>query len=164
MSELSYIMRPSEVFKLYLSEKMTVPEDAIQFGMLAMGLEIVTVIKTLEALPTTTVGTREETISVLHTLLRDVGLDLYAYEWYERLNEWRKPSFQPVLELSGTEHADEQLPPLSLAHASLLASRLRQEQAAGSTDVPEHSDLPTDPASAELALPSEPEAEPRNAE
>jgi len=164
MSELSYIMRPSEVFKLYLSEKMTVPEDAIQFGMLAMGLEIVTVIKTLEALPTTAVGTREETISVLHTLLKDVGLDLYAYEWYERLNDWRRPSFVPAHEPEHTEPSEPQIPPLSLAHASLLASRLRSEQDLESTSSPEHSDLPTDPASAESALPSEPEAEPRNAE
>jgi hypothetical protein len=159
VSELSYIMRPSEVFKLYLSEKMSVPEDAIQYGMLAMALEIVTVIKTLEALPTTAVGTREETISVLHTLLRDVGLDLYAYEWYERLNDWRRPSFVPVHEPEHTEPSEPRVPPLSLAHASLLASRLRREQGLQSTDVPEHSDPSMDPASAESASTTEPEGE-----
>jgi hypothetical protein len=159
MSELSYIMRPSEVFKAYLSEKMTVPEDAIQFGMLAMSLEVVTVIKTLESLPTTAVGTREETISVLHTLLQDVGLDVYAYEWYERLNDWRRPSFVPVHEPEHIEPSEPQLPPLSPARASLLASTLLAEQGLESTDVPEHSDLLTDQPLAESAETSEPEDE-----
>jgi hypothetical protein len=151
MSELSYIVRPSEVFKLYLAEKMTVPDDAIQYGMLAMGLEIVTVIKTLEALPTTSVGARAETISVLHTLLRDVGLDLYAYEWYERLNEWRKPSFVPVAEQPHTDDAGAQLLQLSPSRASLLASALLAEQESSYTDVPDGSDQLMDQPSGESA-------------
>ena len=147
---MSYIMRPSEVFKLYLSEKMSVSPDGIQYGMLAMALEVVTVIKTLEALPTTSVGTRSETISVLHTLLQDVGLDVYAYEWYERLDEWRRPTFVPSVEQPHTDVSAVQIPALSPSRASQLASTLLEEQALLDTDVQLGSDQPTDQTSDEL--------------
>lgn len=135
--EFSYIMRPSEVFKQYLGIGMGVtPDDQFQYGMLAFGLEIVTVIKTLEALPTTTPAARAEVISVLHTLLQDLHLDGFAYEWYERLNVWRRPSFQVqsndaqqhVLEPGRSDAVELLGPQLSPALASQLASRLHREQ------------------------------------
>jgi len=138
-------MRPSEVFKLYLSGKVNTDKDSYQYGMLAMALEIVTVIKTLEALPVTSVGTREESISVLHTLLQETGLDIYAYEWYERLDDWRRPKFVPDAELPHSGPSAEQLPPMSTSRASLLASQLLAEQETAYTDVPSGSDQTMDP-------------------
>lgn len=61
-------------------------------GQLAVGLEIVTLIRTLESLPVVSEAEREGTIATLHTLLREQGLE-GAYEAYDRLAEWRKVKF-----------------------------------------------------------------------
>ena len=44
-------------------------------GQLAVGLEIVTLIRTLESLPVVSEAEREGTIATLHTLLREQGLE-----------------------------------------------------------------------------------------
>jgi len=145
--DFTYIMRPSEVFKQYLGIGGGVTsEDQFQYGMLGMALEIVTVIKTLEALPTTSVATRNEVISTLHTLLQDLHLDEHAYIWYDRLNDWRKPRFIPHLpdgaslspELEHIVGAD--VPPLPELPA--LASRLASDL--GPEPAPEHTDAQPD--------------------
>jgi len=137
--DFTYIMRPSELFKQYLGEMMH--ETQFQYGMLGMALEIVTVIKTLESLPTASVGTRQETISVLHTLLQDLHLDEYAYEWYDRLNDWRRPKFLPepasVALSPGLERiVGADVPPLPELPA--LASQLASDLGLGQE--PEHTD------------------------
>jgi hypothetical protein len=61
-----------------------------------MALEILTVIKTPEEeLVPMLALSREETISVLTTLLRDQDLAEVADEWYEQLSLWRLPVFVP---------------------------------------------------------------------
>src|SRR4249920_2022226 len=64
-------------------------------GQLALGLEVVSLIRTLESFPVVNVAEREGTVATLHTLLREQGLE-NAYEAYEMLAEWRKPRFVPV--------------------------------------------------------------------
>jgi len=61
-------------------------------GQLALGLEVVSLIRTLESFPVVNVAEREGTVATLHTLLREQGLE-NAYEAYEMLAEWRKPKF-----------------------------------------------------------------------
>jgi hypothetical protein len=161
------MVRPSEVFKLYLEQTAQGRVgNEFSYGMLAMGLEVVTVIRTLEALPTISVGARQETISVLHTLLVDMRMDEQAYLWYERLDEWRRPKFRPEPEseqhelshggLSGAELGGAAL---RVARASLLASQLREEQATLDTDALSGTDRTTDPSSDESGQQGEEEVD-----
>jgi hypothetical protein len=61
-------------------------------GQLAVGLEIVSLIRTLESFPVVNDAEKEGTIACLHTLLREQGLE-NAYEAYEVLAEWRRVKF-----------------------------------------------------------------------
>jgi hypothetical protein len=64
-------------------------------GQLAVGLEIVSLIRTLESFPVVNDAERQGTVATLHTLLREQGLE-NAYEAYEMLAEWRRIKFAPV--------------------------------------------------------------------
>lgn len=65
------------------------------YGQLAVGLEIVSLIRTLESFPVVNDAERQGTVATLHTLLREQGLE-NAYEAYEMLAEWRRIKFAPV--------------------------------------------------------------------
>jgi hypothetical protein len=68
---------------------------AFDYGRLALGLEVVTLIRTLESLPVVNDAEREGTVACLATLLREQGLE-DAYEVYDRLNDWRRVRFEPL--------------------------------------------------------------------
>jgi hypothetical protein len=87
-----FMSEPSKVLKecIQLSRSS---ESAFQIGMLGMALEIISRIKLLESLPVTTEVGRQEAIVCLQTLLTEVGISDLAYDWYERLSEWRRPKF-----------------------------------------------------------------------
>lgn len=99
-----FMSRPAKVFTAYIQLSRE-SEGAFQLGMLGMALEIITRIKVLESLPVTTEVGRQEAITVLQTMLTELGISDYAYEWYERLSEWRRPKFQP----DASSRLDEQL-------------------------------------------------------
>lgn len=130
---MSFMSEPAKVFKAYL--RGTASEDMwYQYGMLAMSLEMITRIKVLEELPVTTEVGRQEAITVLHTMLTEMDISELAWEWYEKLDEWRKPKFRPQSvyeqleqQLAHAEPSDVPGGPLHLSrlprsHASLLAS------------------------------------------
>lgn len=123
---MDYMSRPTEVLKTYLKEYDLIggtrKNSGWILGRLSMALEILTVIKTLEdeLVPMLTIN-RSETISVLRTLLRDLDFEETAEEWYERLCEWRKPTFVsvpfaglegPVSPSSEQREPDDDHPPL----------------------------------------------------
>jgi len=63
-----------------------------EMGQVAMGLEVVSLIRTLESLPVVSDAEREGTIATLYTLLREQDLE-DVFDLYERLNEWRQVKF-----------------------------------------------------------------------
>lgn len=93
----SFILRPTEVLEQYLVAQgkgdLGRVRRVLTFGRLAMALEIVTTIRTLEQ-HSLLIYSPQETISVLQTLLQDQELAEQAVEWYELLAEWRKPKFE----------------------------------------------------------------------
>jgi hypothetical protein len=107
MSE-SFMKDPSFVWLRYLevvhSHKLKgrLPFD---YGRVAMGLELVTKIKMLESLPVTTEFGRQESISVLHTILVEQGLAESIYDLYDKLNDWRKPKILSDAPLPGPSRA-----------------------------------------------------------
>jgi hypothetical protein len=130
---VSFMSEPAKVLRSYLQG--TPSEDRwYQYGMLAMSLELITRIKVLEELPVTTEVGRQEAITVLHTMLTELGISELAYDWYEKLDEARKPKFRPVPDVY--ERLEQQLlhaepsdvpggplrPSIPRSHASLLAS------------------------------------------
>src|SRR4030095_4594278 len=86
----AYMSRPTEVLKQYMSSNRMAP--TFELGQLSMGLEAVSLIRTLEDLPVVSDAEREGTIATLYTLLRENGLE-GAFEAYEALNDWRKVKF-----------------------------------------------------------------------
>jgi hypothetical protein len=88
-------------------------------GRLSMALEIITVIRTLEdELVPMLALQRQETISVLETLLNDQLLADRAMEYYDRLSLWRQPVFLPSPEPVRSDEPDQDFP------ASVPSSRL----------------------------------------
>lgn len=105
---MSYIRNPTRTFLQFLSATSEVTHDRIlwyNLGQLSMALHIITVIKTLEQLPVVTDHGRQEAISALQTILTELDLADDAYELYEKLGEWRKPTFEPEPSPSGTSGA-----------------------------------------------------------
>lgn len=90
---MSFIKNPSDVFWQAVRASITDRGD-YGLGRLSMALEVVTLIRSLEALPVVTDLGRSEAISALHTMLVEQQMDEMAYEWYERLAEWRKPKLR----------------------------------------------------------------------
>jgi len=89
---------PTQVFKEYLQEHHELEPDRVlrtlRWGRIAMGLEIVSLIRLIE--DHSILASKEETISVLRTLLQDQGLEDISLRWYERLSDWRKPKFSVI--------------------------------------------------------------------
>lgn len=99
MDDAIFIKDPSKVLWQYLQTKRRpMVRELYEYGKLAMALEIITVVKTLDSLPVISELGRQETVSVLQTLLTDMGLDELAYDVYEQLNEWRRPKFDAYVE------------------------------------------------------------------
>jgi hypothetical protein len=82
----SFMAHATEVLLAYMRAKRISPD--FKHGQLAVGLEIVSLIRTLESFPVVNEEEREGTVATLHTLLREQGLE-NAYETYEMLSEWR---------------------------------------------------------------------------
>lgn len=102
---MSFIADPTAVLIEYLRREQAIePRNEFLLGRLAMCLEILTVIKTLEdeTVPMLTLQ-RMEIISVLQTLLVEQGMEDTASRWYEALNQWRQPSFVREPSPAGTD-------------------------------------------------------------
>ena len=94
-----FIQYPTRIFAAWLKGQgrfSKVQQDAYNCGRLAMALEIITQIKSLEGLPVVSELGRQEAIAGLHAVLVNNGLEEVGFEWYEYLSEWRKPTFEPV--------------------------------------------------------------------
>jgi hypothetical protein len=105
---MTYIRNPVRTFLQFLSATSEVTHDRIlwyNLGQLSLALHIITVIKTLESLPVVTEGGRQEAIAVLQTILTDLDLADDAYELYEKLGEWRRPTFEAEPSPEGTSGA-----------------------------------------------------------
>lgn len=105
---MSYISRPTQVLKDFLEQQQGLkPRMEFTLGRLAMALEMITVIKTMEdeLVPMLSLQ-RNEIISVLQTLLRDQDLAEPAMEWYEALTLWRQPVFSDELDAEREDTAD----------------------------------------------------------
>jgi hypothetical protein len=93
-----FIQYPTRIFAAWLKGQgrfSRVQQDAYHCGRLAMALEIITQIKSLEGLPVVSELGRQEAIAGLHAVLVNNGLEEVAFEWYDYLSEWRKPTFEP---------------------------------------------------------------------
>lgn len=82
-----------------------------QAGRMAMGLEIVSVLRTLDEIPSVMLPSETAAVvSVLETLLVQQGLT-YAYEFYDRLSAARRPVFvadaDPAPSLLGSASVSE---------------------------------------------------------
>lgn len=119
---MTFIARPSHVFKQYVRSTGRLDNTSYHMGMMALALEIITQIKVLEEMRyiASDLG-REEAVSALQTLLKDCGIHDVAYEMYDRLAEWRKPKFSPLRPHDELSHVP--LGISSFASESLEASR-----------------------------------------
>jgi hypothetical protein len=88
--EDNLIADATSVLMAYMRGNQIRPD--FRYGQLALGLEIVSLIRTLEHFPVVNVQEKEGTIATLHTLLREQGLE-NAYEVYDELAEWRRVKF-----------------------------------------------------------------------
>lgn len=86
----TYMAHPTAVLKAYMQAHQI--ERDLSWGQLAMGLEVVTLIRTLEDIPVVNEAEKEGTIACLVTLLREQQLE-EVYGFYDALAEWRKPRF-----------------------------------------------------------------------
>jgi hypothetical protein len=104
-----FMARPTDDYVSYLAARRGEPElvvrNSLLRGRIAMGLEVVTVIRLLED-HGDLVTYSEEAISILQTLLNDQGLAEMAYETYERLSEWRRVKLDRALP-SGVQPSDD---------------------------------------------------------
>ena len=105
----SYMARPTEVFWKWLTVKHEATlreEQYFLMGRIAMALEVLTVVKTLEE-SSLLIFSPHETISVLRTLLVDQDIDVAAQQVYDHLAEWRKVKFADVSDEVASAHASE---------------------------------------------------------
>jgi hypothetical protein len=100
---LNYMSNPTLVLDEYLRSKGI--RKTFEYGQLAMALELVSLIKTVESIPVVTDVGRQELITALHTLLQEKGMD-QAYEIYDALCRWRRPRFMGI-----HVEPDERVPP-----------------------------------------------------
>jgi len=108
-----------------------------KYGRLAVGLEVVSLIRTLESIPVVNVNEREGTVATLHTLLREQGLE-DAYELYDGLAKWRQVTFvsdrapsQPTNGGAGGQLGADRRASVSADGASSARAVLEQETARG---------------------------------
>src|SRR5215471_8536263 len=109
-----FLTDPARKLRTYLTVREMEPDPAsYDWGMLALALEIVTAIKTLETIPVATEYGRQEAISALTSILASQGLSDKAFEAHYTLWEWQRTKFlsdarQPGLALSGSDGASPQ--------------------------------------------------------
>lgn len=145
---MTFIARPSHVFKQYVRSTGSLDNTSYHMGMMALALEIVTQIKVLEELKyiASDLG-REEAVSALQTLLKDCGIHDAAYEMYDRLAEWRKVKFRS-LQLPVVQH--DLLPPgtavvVSENRVEAVMVGLSSDDASPPEDSPQESTPPASP-------------------
>lgn len=84
--------RPTDELVSYLAAQSKREPEVVRhhlyFGRLAMALEVITVVKIIEEY--SLLATKEDTISVLQTLIVDQELMDDATEWYHKLCDWRR--------------------------------------------------------------------------
>jgi hypothetical protein len=122
-----YMKDPSDVFKKFLEYDLRSHEwqGGYQAGVMAMALELITVAKTIEALPSENPAIPEEIISTIYTLLNGMDLTEQASVWYDRVADWRRPKFvgdEPSL--VGIADVGQLSLPLDPEHASSRVSPL----------------------------------------
>jgi len=152
MTEGHYMKDPSHVFRGFIGFDHRGHDfhRGYEAGLMGMALELITVAKTVEALPAEDPAVREEIVSTIYTLLNGMDLTEQAVLWYDRVAEWRRPKFVPDEPVPSHEHgADaEQLsllpsPPASSAPASRLGSPVLRHR----IPAPPGSDQSQDPPS-----------------
>jgi len=96
MDDSHFMKDPSQVFRAFIGFDHRGHDfhRGYEAGIMGMALELITVAKTVEALPTEDPATREEVVSTIYTLLNGMELTEQATLWYERVAEWRKPKFE----------------------------------------------------------------------
>jgi hypothetical protein len=123
------------VLKAYMRTQEIGPD--FRYGRLSMGLEIVSLIRTLELIPVVSEAEREGTIATLFTLLREQDLE-DAFEAYDALAEWRKVKFERVASpraTGGVGAPSRALAlPRSLELSSPRASSSSEQSRQGTTD------------------------------
>lgn len=82
-------------------------EQAFKLGRLSIGLEIVTVIRSIDGLELLDERTTATVVSVLETLLVDQGLAPAVTKIYNMLSAMRRPVFVPVFEQPDSEDASD---------------------------------------------------------
>jgi hypothetical protein len=88
-----FMENPTDVLLSYMARRPAnnAARDGymLRMGRIAMGMEVITVIKLLEE-HEYLLDHANEAIAVLTTLLTDQGLMEEAQQWYHHLSEWRK--------------------------------------------------------------------------
>lgn len=139
MVEEEFIERPTDVLRSYLAAHgmgLKVMTSTLRVGRIAMGMEILTVIKFLED-HKYLLDSADETIAVLTTLLVDQDILEETQSWYHSLHEWRRVKLYDAV----AEAADT-------ANASAPASQLDALPPPDSTDAEHDSSQTKDPPSA----------------
>jgi hypothetical protein len=113
--------------------------ESFQAGRMAMALELITVIKTLEDHPIMDFTETRAVVNVLRTLIVDQDLTS-AYEVYDRLDELRKPVFVPVSDAEALQSGDSSSQGASPASAPSRIRRIRSLLAARQSQDDEASD------------------------
>jgi hypothetical protein len=150
----AFIANPTTVLMAYMRGNQI--KASFAHGQLAVGLEVVSLIRTLESIPVVSEQEKEGTIATLHTLLREQGLE-GAYEAYDALADWRKVRFVPEPSLRANADASALLrvgrtssssAPGARDRTTALGGRLRalpggrRNQEQGSSPTPEQLELP----------------------
>jgi len=97
MTDSHFMKDPSKVFLEFIGFDHRSHEfhRGYEAGLMGMALELITVAKTVEALPYEEDLIPSEIISTIYTLLNGMGLTEHATLWYERTADWRRVSFDP---------------------------------------------------------------------
>lgn len=151
----SFVMDPMREFQRFINYRHRPREfqRGFEAGVMGLALELITVVRTLEALPYEDKTAQEETISTIFTLLRGLELDELAVQWYERVNGARKTRFvaEPDASLPDIASASPLGADVPIVHASLGASLIPEGQASLGTPVAPDSDRSLDRPFYELA-------------
>ena len=113
-----FMERPTDVLRSYLAAHgmaLKTMTSTLRVGRIAMGMEILTLIKFLED-HKFLLDHADECIAVLTTLLIDQDLLEESQSWYHSLHEWRKVKlYDAVAEASDaqpSEHEEPQAAPV----------------------------------------------------
>ena len=87
-----FMRRPTETMVSFMATVSGVPEErmrrVLQLGRIAMAMELMTVVQIIDEY--SLLPSKQDTISVIQTLIVDQDLLEDADEWYKRLSEWRR--------------------------------------------------------------------------